>query len=72
MNSTELIRIGKKILQKSLKFNAELDSELILSNLLKTTREKLIINPKRNINKILENKFNSDNMNNCLSLTYVT
>ena len=60
MNSTELIRIGTKILQKSSKFNAELDSELILSNILNTTREKLIIHPKKNINKILENKFNSD------------
>ena len=59
MNSIELIRIGTKILQKSLKFNAELDSELILSNLLNTTREKLIIYPKK-INKILENKFKSD------------
>ena len=60
MNSTELIRIGKRILQKSSKFNAELDSELILSNILNTTREKLIINPKKNINKMLENKFKSD------------
>ena len=60
MNSIELIRIGTKILQKSSKFNAELDSELILSNILKTTREKLIIYPKKNINKISENKFNSD------------
>ena len=60
MNSTELIRIGTKILQKSSKFNAELDSELILSNILNTTREKLIIHPKKNINQILENKFNSD------------
>ena len=60
MNSIELIRIGTKILQKRSKFNAELDSELILSNILKTTREKLIIYPKRNINKILENKFKSD------------
>ena len=34
MNSIELIRIGTKILQKNLKFNAELDSELILSNIL--------------------------------------
>ena len=51
MNSTELIRKGTKILQKSIKFNAELDSELILSNVLKTTREKLIIYPK----KMLEN-----------------
>ena len=47
MNSTELIRIGKRILQKSSKFNAELDSELILSNILNTTREKLIIHSKK-------------------------
>ena len=60
MNSIELIRIGTKILQKSSKISAGLDSELILSNILKTTREKLIIHPKKNINKILENKFNSD------------
>ena len=57
MNSIELIRIGTKILQKASKFNAELDSELILSNILNTTREKLIIHPKKNINKVLENKF---------------
>ena len=60
MNSIELIRIGTKILQKSSKISAGLDSELILSNILKTTRENLIIHPKKNINKILENKFNSD------------
>ena len=60
MNSIELIRIGTKILQKASKFNAELDSELILSNILNTTREKLIIHPKKNINKVLENKFKFD------------
>ena len=60
MNSIELVRIGTKILQESLKFNAELDSELILSNILNTTREKLIIHPKKNINKVLENKFKFD------------
>ena len=60
MNSVELIRIGTKILQKASKFNAELDSELILSNILNTTREKLIIHPKKNINKVLENKFKFD------------
>ena len=58
MKSIELIRTGTKILQKNLKFNAELDSELILSNILKTTREKLIIHPKKNVNKISEKKFN--------------
>ena len=60
MNSIELIRLGTKILQKNSNFNAELDSELILSNILNTTREKLIIHPKKNINKISENKFNND------------
>ena len=60
MNSIELIRIGTKILQKASEFNAELDSELILSNILNTTREKLIIHPKKNINKVLENKFKFD------------
>ena len=60
MNSIELIRIGTKILQKASKINAELDSELILSNILNTTREKLIIHPKKNINKVLENKFKFD------------
>ena len=60
MNSIELIRIGTKILQRNLKFNAELDSELILSNILKTTREKLIIHPKKNVDKLSENKFNID------------
>ena len=60
MNSIELIRLGTKILQKNSNFSAELDSELILSNILKTTREKLIIHPKKNINKISENKFNND------------
>ena len=60
MNSIELIRVGTKILRKGSKFNAELDSELILSNILKTTREKLIIHPKKNINKIEQKKFKSD------------
>ncbi len=60
MNSVELIRIGTKILQKASESNAELDSELILSNILNTTREKLIIHPKKNINKVLENKFKFD------------
>ena len=52
MNSIELIKIGTKILAKSSKFNAELDSELILSNILKTTREKLIIYPKKILIKV--------------------
>ena len=60
MNSIKLIKIGTKILEKNSKFNAALDSELILSNILKITREKLIIYPRKKINKSLENKFNSD------------
>ena len=60
MNSIKLIKIGTKILEKNSRFNAALDSELILSNILKITREKLIIYPRKKINKSLENKFNSD------------
>ena len=47
MNSNELIKTGTKMLLRSSKSNAELDSELILSNILKTTRERLIIYPKK-------------------------
>ena len=60
MNSNELIKTGTKMLLRSSKSNAELDSELILSNILKTTRERLIIYPKKKIKKILRDKFNSD------------
>ena len=60
MNSIKLIKIGTKILEKNSRFNAALDSELILSNILKITREKLIIYPRKKINKSLENKFNSN------------
>ena len=60
MNSNELIKTGTKMLLRSSKSNAELDSELILSNILKTTRERLIIYPKKKIKKILKDKFNSD------------
>ena len=60
MNSIQLIKIGEKILKNIFNINPEIESELILSNILNTTRERLIINPEKNLNKSIQKKFNSD------------
>ena len=60
MNSIQLSKIGEKILKNKLVNNSGLESELILSNILNTTREKLIINPKKNLSKFIEKKFYID------------
>ena len=60
MNSIQLIKIGEKHLKNIFNINPEIESELILSNILNTTREKLIINPEKNLNKSIQKKFNSD------------
>ena len=44
MRNIELLRQGKKLLQNADIPNASLDSELILSDILKISREKLLIN----------------------------
>ena len=44
MRNIELLQQGKKLLQNSDIPNASLDSELILSDILKISREKLLIN----------------------------
>ena len=44
MRNIELLLQGKKLLQNSDIPNASLDSELILSDILKISREKLLIN----------------------------
>ena len=44
MKNIELLKKGKKLLQNSDIPNASLDSELILSDILKISREKLLIN----------------------------
>ncbi len=60
MNSIQLSKIGEKILKNKFVNNSGLESELILSNILNTTREKLIINPKKNLSKFIEKKFYID------------
>ena len=42
MNSIKLSKIGEKILKNKFVNNSGLESELILSNILNTTREKNI------------------------------
>ena len=60
MNSIKLSKIGEKILKNKFVNNSGLESELILSNILNTTREKLIIYPKTNLSKFIEKKFYID------------
>ena len=43
MNKNELISLGEKILKNSNILSFRLDSEVILSNVLNITREKLLI-----------------------------
>ena len=59
MNSIQLVKIGEKILEKTSKKNNAIESELLLSDILNTTRENLIINPKKKLNKTVEHKFDN-------------
>ena len=74
MNSIQLSKIGEKILKNKLVNNSGLESELILSNILNTTREKLIINPKKNLSKFIEKKFyiDVDKRSNKKPIAYIT
>ena len=54
MQISELIKFGSKSLKKKLIKSHNLDSELLLSNVLKTNREDILISPDR---KISENDF---------------
>ncbi len=57
MNSVELINLGSKTLKKNNIYSYKIDSELILSNILNISREKLLINNYSISNKNI-NKFN--------------
>ena len=54
MNTTELIKAGSEILKKNNISSYSLDSEIILSNILKITREKLLIYEDKVTNKIVK------------------
>ena len=46
MKSSELINIGSKLLRKKNIYSHKLDSEIILSHILKINREQLLLNEK--------------------------
>jgi len=55
---SELLDLGSKILRNSKIKTDQLDSELILSNLLKKQREKFIITPEEKVSNCIVNNFN--------------
>ena len=59
MNSLELINFGSSLLKKSNIISCNLDSEILLSRVLKKTREQLLINLDEKINNEKINQFNS-------------
>ena len=57
MNALELINYGSNELRKAGISSSSLDSELILSKILKEKREKILINLKQEIDQIKVSKF---------------
>ena len=55
---SELLDLGSKILRNSKIKTDQLDSELILSNLLKKQRENFIITPEEKVSNCIVNNFN--------------
>ena len=51
MNTVELLKIGSKILKEKKITSFSLDSEILLSKILKKKRQDLLINLKNNIHK---------------------
>ena len=51
MNVSELLQSGAKVLRLNKIETHQLDSELVLSNLLKKRRENLIINSNQNVSE---------------------
>ena len=58
MHTTDLINFGSKILKEKLIPSHRLDSELILSNVLKKSRENMLISLDKSISKDTVNDFN--------------
>ena len=57
MNTSELLNSGAKILKQNKIETHQLDSELVLSNLLKKQRENLLINLNEEVSKNVVDKF---------------
>tara|TARA_B100001248_G_C27375914_1_gene454264 strand:- start:411 stop:1256 length:846 start_codon:yes stop_codon:yes gene_type:complete len=58
MNIIELLNKGSNVLKQKKISSYQLDSELLLSKVLKQNREKLLVNLNQKINEININKFN--------------
>jgi release factor glutamine methyltransferase len=59
MNIENIINVGINILQKNKIPNPQLDSEILLSNLIKRDKKHIILNPKELLNSKQLNKFKS-------------
>ena len=57
MNYLEILKVGSKILQTSNIKSFNLDSEILLSSVLKLKRSKIILNFEKNINKVEEKNY---------------
>ena len=54
MNFDNLLKIGKTELKKNSILNYNLDSEILLSQALKISRENLILNLNKTVNKFVQ------------------
>ena len=59
MNIENILNVGINILQKNKIPNPQLDSEILLSNLIKRDKKHIILNPKELLNSKQLNKFKS-------------
>ena len=57
MNFDNLLKIGKTELKKNSILNYNLDSEILLSQALKISRENLILNLNKTVNKFVQQKY---------------
>ena len=58
MNISDLLYSGSKKLKNNKVLTHRLDSEIILSSLLKKKREQIIINPEEKVSNSIANNFN--------------
>ena len=73
MNFHQLLQKGQKILNSKSIINASLDSELLLANALRTTREELLVNlsSKATNSEVKKFKINIDKRKNNIPIAYI-
>ena len=57
MKALDLIKIGSNKLKENNIFSYNLESEILLSNVLKTTREKVLVNLDNKISNLKKKKY---------------